>query len=113
MCGERGRDGLLGEDGVDGEEQGNRRHRAFVLRPHASQAPVQAQDGQPAHEQRFCAGIAGLSAAWELRRRGFTDVIILELDDEIRLAIALLITGDEITRLSIVIARYLLMLRLV
>jgi predicted NAD/FAD-dependent oxidoreductase len=26
-------------------------------------------------------GVAGLSAAWELRRRGITDVIVLELDD--------------------------------
>jgi glycine/D-amino acid oxidase-like deaminating enzyme len=26
-------------------------------------------------------GIAGLSAAWELRRRGVTDVVVLELDD--------------------------------
>src|SRR5688572_338195 len=28
-------------------------------------------------------GIAGLSAAWELRRRGISDVIVLELDDAI------------------------------
>ena len=27
------------------------------------------------------AGIAGLAAAWELRRRGITDVVVLELDD--------------------------------
>ncbi|HET7503304.1 MAG TPA: FAD-dependent oxidoreductase [Kofleriaceae bacterium] len=27
------------------------------------------------------AGVAGLAAAWELRRRGITDVVVLELDD--------------------------------
>src|SRR5689334_6567346 len=27
------------------------------------------------------AGVAGLSAAWELRRRGVRDVVVLELDD--------------------------------
>jgi glycine/D-amino acid oxidase-like deaminating enzyme len=29
------------------------------------------------------AGVAGLGAAWELRRRGVTDVVVLELDDAI------------------------------
>jgi glycine/D-amino acid oxidase-like deaminating enzyme len=29
------------------------------------------------------AGVAGLTAAWELRRRGITDVVVLELDDAI------------------------------
>src|SRR5258708_40064654 len=27
------------------------------------------------------AGVAGLAAAWQLRRRGVTDVVVLELDD--------------------------------
>jgi len=59
-------------------ETGMARGHAVVRDHHAAPAVARWRDHAVAI---IGSGVAGLGAAWELRRRGITDVIVLELDD--------------------------------
>lgn len=62
-------------------ETGARRGHA-ALRDAAGAGAVPAPDRWREHQVAIVgSGVAGLAAAWELRRRGITDVVVFELDD--------------------------------
>jgi glycine/D-amino acid oxidase-like deaminating enzyme len=69
--------GVLVETGA---RRGHAALRDVAARPAEGPAPPPAR--WRAHRVAIVgAGVAGLAAAWELRRRGITDVVVLELDD--------------------------------